>query len=103
MVALQQIGGTGKKEVDQLLKAGATLIPISIYTPSRLDLLMDGSSAADLQSAPDTAWVNFQRQDDVSATAYFYLDRPENGLPSLMDVAERTVGLADTEVKGSTA
>jgi len=35
----------------------------------------------------------FERQDDWSSCAYFYLDRPENGLPSLAPVAERTCGL----------
>ena len=37
--------------------------------------------------------VTFYREDDVAATAYFYLDRPENGLPRLAPVAERTAAL----------
>jgi hypothetical protein len=36
----------------------------------------------------------FERADDWSACAYFYLDRPENGLPRLAPVAERTAGLS---------
>ncbi len=35
----------------------------------------------------------FERADDWSACAYFYLDRPENGLPRLAPVAERVAGL----------
>ncbi len=35
----------------------------------------------------------FERSDDWSACAYFYLDRPENGLPPLAPAAERIVGL----------
>jgi hypothetical protein len=35
----------------------------------------------------------FERADDWSAVAYFYLDRPENGLPPLAPVAERVAGL----------
>jgi hypothetical protein len=35
----------------------------------------------------------FEREDDWSSTAYFYLDRPENGLPPLAPVAQRTSGL----------
>ena len=35
----------------------------------------------------------FERADDWSSCAYFYLDRPENGLPRLAPVAERVAGL----------
>jgi hypothetical protein len=36
---------------------------------------------------------NFYRRDDWSATSYFYLDRPESGLPPLPPAAQRTAGL----------
>jgi hypothetical protein len=36
----------------------------------------------------------FERQDDVSSCAYFYLDRPDHDLPPLMPAAERSRGLA---------
>ena len=32
---------------------------------------------------------NFYRRDDVSATVYFYLDRPENDLPPLAPAEQR--------------
>jgi hypothetical protein len=35
----------------------------------------------------------FERQDDVSSCAYFYLDRPDNDLPPLMSVGDRSRGL----------
>jgi hypothetical protein len=35
----------------------------------------------------------FERQDDVSSCAYFYLDRPDHDLPALMPVEERSRGL----------
>jgi hypothetical protein len=38
-------------------------------------------------------WTNFYRQDDISATAYFYLDKPANNLPFLAPANERTTGL----------
>lgn len=41
-----------------------------------------------------TAEGLFERQDDWSSCAYFYLDRPENGLPPLAPAAERIAGLA---------
>ena len=34
-----------------------------------------------------------ERQDDYCATAYWYLDRPENGLPSLPPLAERVADM----------
>jgi hypothetical protein len=32
----------------------------------------------------------FYREDDVCATAYFYLDKPENGLPKIQCLDIRT-------------
>ena len=43
-------------------------------------------------SLPD-GHTNFYRSDDVAAVAYFYLDRPENGLPAIAPAAERTAAL----------
>ena len=34
-----------------------------------------------------------ERRDDVSSCAYFYLDRPENDLPSLVSRDDRVRGL----------
>jgi len=55
---------------------------------------LDLDQPIDLQSpsAPD-GWCNFRRQDDWSATAYFYLDAPGGVLPPLAPVAERIKGL----------
>lgn len=41
----------------------------------------------------DTPFGIYEREDDWSSCAWFYLDRPENGLPSLAPVAERVAGL----------
>jgi len=38
-------------------------------------------------------WVSFYRVDDVSATAYFYLDKPSSNLPALQNVWVRTYHL----------
>lgn len=32
---------------------------------------------------PPTGSTNYYRRDDVSATAYFYLDKPESNLPPI--------------------
>ena len=38
-------------------------------------------------------WTNFYRTDDVSATAYFYLDKPFDNLPVLQAGSIRTTHL----------
>ena len=38
-------------------------------------------------------WTNFYRQDDWSAAAYFYLDKPESNLPDIAPVEKRIEGL----------
>jgi hypothetical protein len=51
-----------------------------------------GMKELDLKKLPQ---VNlFERADDYSSCAYFYLDRPENGLPALAPAAERMKGIA---------
>ena len=37
--------------------------------------------------------INFYRSDDVSATAYFYLNKPSNSLPLLADKKLRMLGV----------
>jgi hypothetical protein len=40
-------------------------------------------------------WTNFYRRDDVSATAYFYLDKPTSTLPALQEVKTRVAELPE--------
>ena len=35
----------------------------------------------------------FDREDDWAACAWFYLDRPQNGLPALAPFTERAAGM----------
>jgi len=77
-VTIQQIGYYGTGEMGSLMtrgqpviRAGAGKVPMDLSKPGQL----------------------FERQDDWSSVAYFYLDRPENGLPALAPVTERTAGL----------
>jgi len=95
-VTLQQIGGAAKADVHKLVTSGVALTPITLDAGDRDRFLhlLDRTRpiALDDPSLPD-GWVNFYRRDDVSATAYFYLDRPAGiGVP-LAAVAERTAGL----------
>ena len=78
-VAIQTIGGTSKEKVITLLEKGVPLTPVTIDPgiPGGFTHLMTLETPADLTSAdlPD-GWCNFWRQDQWSAVAYFYLDKP---------------------------
>ena len=94
-VAIQQIGGIGLDYVRGLLAKGAPLIPISIDSGGgdKFTRLLDRPGKLELNDpALPGGHCNFYRRDDWSATAYFYLDQPENGLPALAAVGARTDG-----------
>ncbi|HYC83954.1 MAG TPA: glycoside hydrolase family 172 protein, partial [Chryseosolibacter sp.] len=94
-VTLQQIGGEGTAFVRQLALKGACVQPISV-AGEKFHKLLEMNPVPDIRK-PDfpEGWTNYYREDDVSATAYFYLDRPVNGLPVIAPVEERVKGLAD--------
>ena len=96
MMELQQIGGAARPDVQKLLDAGVDLVPISIDAGSRerFRKLMDTDPPTPLD-APGLfdGHTNFLRSDDVAAVAFFYLDRPTSGLPTIAPVAERTADL----------
>jgi hypothetical protein len=88
-VALQQIGGENTVFVRNLVLKGASLKPISV-AGDRFYKLLDMSPIPDIHDSKfPVGWTNYYRQDDVSATAYFYLDNPENGLSAIAGVNER--------------
>ncbi len=93
-ITMQQIGGNQKKIVMELLEKGVALKPISLDKDGRLIKLLEMEPVPGLEdkTLPET-WTNFYRQDDWSATAYFYLDKPENGLGPIAPVAKRVAGL----------
>jgi hypothetical protein len=93
-VAIQQIGGSSKENVIQLLKEGVDLLPITIHEVPNLHHIYKKGSVIDLENPElPTGWTNFYRSDDVSATSYFYLDKPINNLPKLQPVKIRTYNL----------
>ena len=76
-VTIQQIGWAGKEQFgdiylssDKVYQAGPGLVEKEKFTPGL-----------------------FERQDDWSSCAYFYLDRPENGLPRIDPPEVRMKGL----------
>lgn len=87
-VTIQQMGAGVRKKLREMQQNGASLKPVWVLegehgVPNFIRLL-------DMKNPPDLfdedfpiGPIGFYRQDDVSSTAYFYLDRPENELPEL--------------------
>ncbi|MDN5212595.1 DUF2961 domain-containing protein [Fulvivirgaceae bacterium BMA12] len=83
-VTLQQMGNAGYDLFMQILEGGAELEPVSVWHNDKLHRVYEGDITPDPRSPEfPKGGVNFWRRDDVSATAYFYLDRPSNNLPAI--------------------
>ncbi|MHB1308056.1 MAG: glycoside hydrolase family 172 protein [Limisphaerales bacterium] len=95
-VTIQQIGNAGTDRVREMLARGVELQPVWVLDthggevlnltgpPPSVHLLLDRTDLPGFNDPQHpSGGCNFYRRDDVSATAYFYLDRPENGLPAL--------------------
>lgn len=88
-VDLQQIGGDDVTKVDSMLKAHVNLVPVSIDNSKGFTMLYKKNNYTLNTGDLKEGWVNFYRSDDVSATAYFYLDKPTSTLPPLQPLAYR--------------
>jgi hypothetical protein len=90
-VTIQQIGNANKELMLKMKAKGAEIIPVSTMTrdgnKTILRQLLDETNPPKLEDEnfPSKS-INFFRSDDVSATAYFYLNKPENNLPDLPSV-----------------
>lgn len=97
-VTIQQMGNSNRDQLRRMVKNGAELKPVWLLQDFRRDVikgktpehvrLLDQQKAPDLFSDdfPAGLSTNYYRRDDVSATAYFYLNRPESNLPALAPV-----------------
>ena len=92
-ITLEQVGGASKAKVLEAQGRGARLMPISTDVGGKFSPLLELSPVPTLAELGDECWVNFLRQDDLCATAYFYLDRPTNALPPIPSLELRTAGL----------
>ncbi|MEZ4776880.1 MAG: glycoside hydrolase family 172 protein [Bacteroidia bacterium] len=93
-VTLQQMGGNPRANVQKLIDNGVALLPVTIDDGGSLIHLMKEGGNIPLTdpSLPD-GWTNFYRSDDVSATAYFYLDQPSGNTREPAPLALRTWNL----------
>jgi hypothetical protein len=89
------MGGAGRDLIRGIIKAGGRAKAVSVMTSGGLIKLLERPDFPDLfdDKFPSDEWVNFYRVDDYSATAYFYLDKPESNLPALVPLAQRLKGL----------
>ncbi|NPE30388.1 DUF2961 domain-containing protein, partial [Methanococcoides sp. SA1] len=93
-VTIQQMGGEIKQKVIDLIDEGAELTPVTISKTGQFTNLLEMNPVPDLKDTTlHGGWTNFYRSDDVSATAYFYLDKPESNLPEIISKEERISNL----------
>lgn len=94
-VTLQQIGNSQRAHLRKMREAGAEFDIVWQYvsrdgmdaTKRYLDI--ENPPKLEDDDFPDGFSTNFYRSDDVSATAYFYLNKPVNELPEIQPVEER--------------
>jgi Protein of unknown function (DUF2961) len=94
-VTLQQMGGNRKELVAELQSKGVPLIPVGLDdTKKPVQPLYKKGTRVDLKD-PSLAegFSNFYRSDDVSATAYFYLNSAADNLPALQPLPVRLYNL----------
>jgi hypothetical protein len=88
-VVIQTIGGTSSSKVREFIKRGLPVIPVSVDANGNfIKLLEPGAPRAANGEFPE-GWINFYREDDYCATAYFYLDNPGHELPPLPSMEVR--------------
>lgn len=99
-VTIQAMGSLPKKEaVEFLRRDGVNAKPVAIVSIEgglKFTKLLEDDPDRTLEGPMqyEQEWVVFYREDDYSAVAFFYLDRPENGLPALAPLAKRTAALS---------
>ena len=91
-VVLQQIGGAGTDMVRSYQKNKVPVIPVTTDTGKNIFHYNDKKTVL-LDSSAPAGWTNFYRSDDVSATVYFYLDKPSDNLQALQPLAIRVAAL----------
>ena len=95
-VAIQVMGGDMTDKVRTYVKNGAPLIPVTVAGEKAFVKLFEQNPVPKISDSNfPLGWTNFYRSDDVSATAYFYLDSPVNGLPAIQPVSVRIAALPE--------
>lgn len=95
-VTIQIMGGDMINKVREYKKNGAALIPVTVSIDNGFLKLLEQNPVPDLMDTKlPEGWTNFYRSDDVSATVYFYLDKPVNELPAIVSGKDRAAALPE--------
>lgn len=94
-VTIQNMGRDELDKVRKYVQNGAALIPVSVADKEFVKLLELPRAPNILDADFPAGWINFYRQDDVSATAYFYLDSPTSSLPAIQEKSIRIAELPE--------
>lgn len=103
MVTIQQMGNSNRDNMRKMITSGMEILPVWNLETYGQDILnakgkpVEHIRFLDMESPPDVmsdefppgGSTNYYRRDDVSATAYFYLDKPTNMLPPIAPVEIR--------------
>lgn len=93
-VTMQQLGGDMTDSVAAYQQEGAPVIPVANLNEDGPHNYYKKDSVVDLSKATvPKGWTNFYRSDDVSAVAYFYLDKPTSNLSAIQPAALRMAKL----------
>jgi hypothetical protein len=91
-VTIQQMIGGSKDDIVKMAQAGVQLQVVGgDFGQGRITGLLDAHPNIKPQEAPE-GFVYAYACLDLTATAYFYLNKPENNLPPLANFAERSAG-----------
>ncbi len=88
-VTIQQMGNTPKGNMLKIRAKGVDIEPLWSYVEkdgldaSKRYLDMKNPPALESDEFPDGVSTTWYRSDDVSAVAYFYLDKPASSLPAI--------------------
>lgn len=94
-VTIQIMGGDGTDKVREYVRNGAKLTPVTVSGEKFVKLFEENPVPDLMDKNFPQGWTNFYRQDDVCATAYFYLSTPTSALPAIQPVEVRTAGLPE--------
>jgi len=114
-VTIQQMGAGSREKIREIVRNSAELTPVWIVDSKGESAVTNMKEKApeiirllDMQNVPDlfsdefpNGATGFYRSDDVSATAYFYLDKPESDLPELPPVTLRLINMKERVWKKS--
>lgn len=93
-VTIQNLGGFTTGEVQQFQQSGAPVIPVTTGDAHGFNHIYNKQNPVKLDTTKGAkGWTNFYRSDDLSAVAYFYLDKPVSDLPPIQPIGIRTANL----------